>query len=102
MRLPVFCALSLAAVLLLASPARADRVALLPSGSEDPAATTPLDVDLTRALVALRHDVVPANDVAAAVQKSAADGVADTPDEYRAVGAITKADWVVVATTQPA
>src|SRR4051812_28818471 len=94
-----FLASSLAIATLLAAPAAwADRVALLPSrgGGADPAARPALDADLARGLAALGHTLVPPVEVAQALVASVTDGVADTPDEYRALGAATRADWVLV------
>jgi hypothetical protein len=91
------------AVLLGTSAAFADRVALLPTrGGLDPGARTGLDGDLVKDLAALGHTVVPEAEVAAAVKAKVADGVADTQDEYRAVGDETRADWVLVGTIDPA
>jgi hypothetical protein len=91
------------AVLLAAPSAWADRVALLSSrGGSDPAARTTLDGDLARGLAALGHTLVPAPELQAAVTTHVTDGVADTQDEYRAVGAATRADWVLVGAVEPA
>lgn len=91
---------ALAAATLLAAPsAWADKVALLPSrGGADPAARTALDSDLARGLTALGHTVIPAASAAVGVT----DGVADTAEEYRAVGVATHADWVLVGAVEPA
>lgn len=93
-------AVSFAAACLLAAPsAWADKIALLPSrGGPDPAARAALDADLARGLAALGHTVINASPAATGV----ADGVADTAEEYRAVGAATRADWVLVGTVEPA
>lgn len=93
-------ALSFAAACLLAAPsAWADKIALLPSrGGPDPSARAALDGDLARGLAALGHTVISASPATAGV----ADGVADTAEEYRAVGAATRADWVLVGTVEPA
>lgn len=89
-------------VLLLAtSPARADRVALLPSTGPDATAAAAATMEATRALIALGHSVVPIEEVTAAVA-SATDGKPDSPDEFRAIGRATKAGWVVVAHVDPA
>jgi len=90
-----------AALLLVAAAARADRVALLPSRSGDDTAKNALDVELTRVLIAQGHSVVPDQDTKAALAK-VGDGVADTNEEYLAVGAATKAQWVVVGVIEPA
>lgn len=88
-----------AAVLLVAPSAFADRVALLPSrGGANPDARTALDAALARGLTALGHTVIPANAAASGV----ADGVADTPEEYRQIGVAAKADWVLVGHVEPA
>jgi hypothetical protein len=93
-------AASLAAALLLAAPAAwADRVALLPlRGGADPAPRGFVE----KALAAMGHTLVPAPEVAAAVKSKVVDGVADTQEEYRAVGAATRADWVIVGSVEPA
>jgi hypothetical protein len=91
------------AVLLAAPAAWADRIALLPSrGSADAAPRTALDGDLAKGLAALGHTIVPEPELAAAVKAQVADGVADTQEEYRAVGAATHADWVLVGSVEPA
>lgn len=91
---------ALAAAMLLAAPsAWADKVALLPSrGGADPSFRSVLDTDLARGLTALGHTVIAASPSAAGV----ADAVADTLEEYRAVGAATHADWVLVGAVEPA
>jgi len=87
------------AVLLAAPSAFADRIALLPShGGANPDARTALDGVLARGLTALGHTVIPANAAASGV----ADGVADTPEEYRQVGVAAHADWVLVGSIEPA
>lgn len=87
------------AVLLAAPSAFADRVALLPShGGANPDARVTLDGELARGLAALGHTVIPANAAASGV----ADGVADTPEEYRQVGVAARADWVLVGSVEPA
>ncbi len=95
--------LALALALALASgTALADRVAIVPTrGPTDAPVTNAIDVDLARGLVALGHTVVPEAELRAALG-AVADGVADTAEEYRAVGARAKADWVVAATVEPA
>ncbi|MFT3773834.1 MAG: hypothetical protein QM820_51345 [Minicystis sp.] len=94
---------ALFAVLLAAPLAWADRIALLPSrGGADPAARAALDADLGRGLAALGHTLVPGPEVSAAITTNVTDGVADTQEEYRAVGAATRADWVLVGTVDPA
>src|SRR5512132_4128837 len=88
-----------AAVLLAAPSAFADRVALLPSrGGANPDARTALDGELARGLAALGHTVIAGNPAASGV----ADGVADTPEEYRQVGVAAQADWVLVGSVEPA
>lgn len=95
------CALALA-LFLSTSHALADRVALLPvRGGFDPTARTSLDLELVTALQSLGHSVVPAAETAAAMAP-VLDGVADTPEEYRAVGVGTRADWVMAASVDPA
>jgi hypothetical protein len=92
-------AASLAAALLLAAPAAwADRVALLPLRGADPAPRAAVE----KALAAMGHTLVPAAEVAAAVKSKVTDGVADTQEEYRAVGAATRADWIVAGSVEPA
>lgn len=99
-------AASFFAIALAAGSAFADKIALLPSrganASVDPAAVAALDIELAKDLLALGHSVVPAPEVAAAIKRTVQDGVADTAEEYKAVGAATKADWVVVGTIEPA
>jgi hypothetical protein len=91
---------ALAAAMLLAAPsAWADKIALLPSrGGADPSPRSVLDSDLARGLTALGHTVIAASPSAAGVT----DAVADTLEEYRAVGAATHADWVLVGAVEPA
>jgi len=92
-----------AVTLLAASQAWADRIALLPSrGGADPAARTALDGDLAKGLAALGHTLVAGPEVQAAIISHVTDGVADTQEEYKAVGAATHADWVLVGTVEPA
>lgn len=98
-------ALGLGMATLLAAPAAwADRVALLPSrgGGTDPAARPALDGDLAGALAKLGHTIVPAPELAAAAVTTVTDGVADTLEEYRAIGVATRADWVLVGSIEPA
>jgi hypothetical protein len=97
-------AAALAGAFFLTAPAAwADRVALLPSrGGADPAGRTTLDSELARSLAALGHTLVPAPELSAAITSRVTDGVADTQEEYRAVGAATRADWVLVGTIEPA
>jgi hypothetical protein len=90
--------------MLLAAPqAWADRIAVLPSrGGTDVGARTALDGDLAKGLAALGHTLVPAPEVQAAITSRVTDGVADTQEEYRAVGDATHADWVLVGAVEPA
>ena len=93
-----------AALVLTATRAQADRVVVLPSrgGSPDEGGPrTALDIEVTRALIALGHAPVPEAETLAALA-NVADGVADTNEEYRAVGLAAKADWVVVGTIEAA
>lgn len=93
-----------AALVLTASRARADRVVVLPSRggtADEGGARTALDIELTRALIALGHATVPETEAKAALA-TVADGVADTNEEYRAVGQAVQADWVVVGTIEAA
>src|SRR5207247_2068692 len=69
-------------------------------GAADEPARAGLDANLARGLAGLKHSAIPQAEVAAAL-KSVVDGVADTPEEYRLVGAGTKADWVLVGTIDP-
>src|SRR3954468_9755003 len=85
-----------AATLLLSGAALADRVALLPARGTDPTASSSAEMETARALIALGHAVVPTQDVAAAIATATTDGVVDSPSEYRALAAMTKADWVLV------
>jgi hypothetical protein len=90
------------AIALGAAPALADRVALLPTrGPTEPAVKSAVDADLARALAAQGHTIVPEAETRSALA-AVADGVADTPEEHRTIGARTKADWVVDATVEPA
>jgi hypothetical protein len=79
----------------VATEALADRVVILPAHGD---AATALEMDLYRATIALGHTPVAATDVAAAVKQSVFDGVADAPEELKAVAAATKADWIVSGT----
>jgi hypothetical protein len=91
------------AIFLAAPAAWADRIAVLPSrGGADPGARTVLDGDLARSLQALGHTLVPAPEISAAITAGVTDGVADTQEEYRAVGGATHADWVLVGSVEPA
>jgi hypothetical protein len=90
------------ALLLSSSAALADRVALVPTrGPAEAPVKSTVDIDLARGLVALGHTIVPEAEVKAALG-AVADGVADTPEEYKAVGTRAKADWVLSATVEPA
>ncbi len=91
-----------AALTALAPAAFADRVAVLPArGGTDEAARSAAQAEIARGLAALGHTPVPDGAVAAAL-KGVADGIADTTDEYRAVGARTGADWILSGTVEPA
>ncbi|MFO0756373.1 MAG: hypothetical protein U0359_07775 [Byssovorax sp.] len=99
---PALAIAPLLALLFASSSAWADRVALLPArGGMDDKARAALDGEISRSLTALGHTPV---QVTPAMLKSAGvlDGVADTAEEYRAVGAAAKVDWVLVGTTEPA
>jgi hypothetical protein len=90
------------ALMLVASPALADRVAPLPSrGGLGLEARARLDRALSLALGAEGHTLAEARDVDAAVARVVPDGLADAPDEHRRVAVATKADWVVVAEASP-
>lgn len=90
------------ALALVSAPALADRVALLPArGPTDASVKRAVHLDLGRGLAALGHSLVSDAEVTAALSV-AADGVVDTPEEYKAVGARVKADWVLGATVEPA
>jgi hypothetical protein len=95
---------ALASTILLAAPAAlADRIALLPSrGGTDPGARSALDGELAKGLSALGHTLVPAPEIATAIKAQVSDGVADTKEEYAAVGAVTHAEWVIVGSVDPA
>ena len=100
---PAIAAALSAALLLSATEAAADTVAVLPSrGGDEGGARSTLDIELVRALGALGHRVVDEADTKRALAAGVADGVADTNEEYQAIGAGTKADWVLVATIEPA
>lgn len=93
-----------AALVLTATRAQADRVVVLPSRGGSPDEGGPrsaLDIEVTRALVALGHAPVPEAETIAALA-TVADGVADTNEEYRSVGLAAKADWVIVGTIEAA
>ncbi|MCC6555786.1 MAG: hypothetical protein IT372_22720 [Polyangiaceae bacterium] len=99
-RLPP-CAAAIAA-LLAASNALADRVAVLPPrGGTDDGARLAAKAEILQGLTALGHTAVPDTEIDEAL-KAAWDGVADTAEEYRAVGQATRADWVVVGLVEPA
>lgn len=94
---------TLAAVVgLWSAPALADRVALLPArGADDAETRTTAERNLAAALSALHHEAVAETEIRSALA-SIGDGVADTVEEYAAVGQATRADWVLVATVEPA
>ncbi len=87
--------------LLFTQSALADRIALLPSRGGDAGLRTAVDGDLAAGLRALGHTLVPAGELSAALAAKVTDGVADTQEEYRAVGAATRADWVIVGAIDP-
>ena len=91
------------AIALGASPALADRILVLPArgAGDDGAARSTLELELATGLTRLGHTLVPQEEVRLALGM-VADGVADTADEYRAVGAAAKADWVVAGSVEPA
>jgi hypothetical protein len=95
-------AAALAAALLCAQAARADRVAVLPArGGTDEAARQGAQADIVRGLSAVGHTALPESEVSATLW-AVLDGVPDTADEYRTVGTATKADWVLSGVVDPA
>ena len=83
---------------LVAAPALADKVAVLPFQSS--AGATSLDLDASRkatqaAVSALSHKL-PSDAEMLTAQMSSTDGVADTGEEYRAAGRSSTSDWTVV------
>lgn len=90
------------ALILTTGQALADRVLVLPvrgeSGSPEAAV---VQRDVLSGLAGAGHEVV-GEAVTARALESVADGVADTPEEYVAIGRATEADWVVVGSVEPA
>lgn len=96
------CCAAVTAALLSTQAALADRVAVLPArGGTDDAARSAAQVEIVRGLAALGHTSVPEGDVSGSLW-AVTDGVPDSADEYRTVGAATKADWVLVGLIEPA
>jgi hypothetical protein len=90
------------ALALVASPALADKVALLaPSGGNSPQDDAKLLLDLSNGLGSLGHTLVADSEVKAAIAADPALG-ARTPEGLRALGLKLGADWVVYATDAPA
>lgn len=88
------------AAALVATPAFADRVALIPSTGGSPEEAKKLDAEIVAGLQALGHTVVPSGDVTAALSDPAL--AAQTPDAYLALGKKIGADWILTATEDPA
>jgi len=81
-----------------ATPAFADKVAVLPFLNTS--AATSLDLDSARnatrlAVTALSHSL-PTDGEMLTAQMSSKDGVADTGEEYRAAGRASTSDWTIV------
>ncbi len=89
--------LLVAAVLLVATPAFADKVLVLPLQSVGSATSTQLDqvrAATRTAVVDLSHTIATDAEVVTA-QVAVTDGVADTSGEYRAAGRASSSDWTV-------
>ncbi|AKT36389.1 hypothetical protein [Chondromyces crocatus] len=96
------CLAAALATSLSAGAARADRVAVLPArGGTDDAARQTAQADVVRGLAALGHTAVPEGEVTASLW-AVLDGVPDSVDEYRTLGAATSADWVLLGLVEPA
>ena len=85
------------ALLLLASPALADKVLVLPFQSVGNATSTQLDEAraATRAASADLLHKAPTEAETLTAQVAVKDGVADTSEEYRAAGRASTSDWTV-------
>jgi hypothetical protein len=86
-----------AAVLLVAAPALADKVLVLPFQSVGNATSTDLDQArgaTTAAVTQLAHKLPTESEILTA-QVAVKDGVADTSEEYRAAGKASSSDWTV-------
>jgi hypothetical protein len=86
-----------ATLVLLAPPALADKVLVLPFQSIGNATSTDLDRArgaTTAALTQLSHKLPTESEVLTA-QVAVKDGVADTSEEYRAAGKASSSDWTV-------
>ena len=84
-------------LLLLAAPARADKVLVLPFQSAGAATSTDLSAAqaaTTTATTQLAHKLPTASEIVTA-QVAVKDGVADTSEEYRAAGRASSSDWTV-------
>jgi hypothetical protein len=85
------------ALLLLAAPALADKVLVLPFqglGSAPPAELEEARVATTTAVTALSHKL-PSQSEMTTAQVAVKDGVADTSEEYLAAGRASSSDWTV-------
>lgn len=89
-------ALALGASTLFASPAFADRVAVLPFPPSEPRAQSATEA----AVVAQQHSLPAAPDLARGAA-AVTDGSADTSSEYRAFGRAAAAAWTVRGTATP-
>jgi hypothetical protein len=86
------------AATLVAAPALADKVAVLPFLSASGATSTEIDASRAAtkdASVALGHKL-PTDPELLTAQMSSKDGVVDTGEEYRAAGKASTSDWTVV------
>jgi hypothetical protein len=87
----------LGAILLVTTPAFADKVLVLPFQSVGNATSTDLDQAraATRAAVADLSHKSPTEAEIVTAQVAVKDGVADTSEEYRAAGRASSSDWTV-------
>jgi hypothetical protein len=85
------------ALLLVAAPALADKVLVLPFQSVGSATSTQLNEAraATRTAVADLSHTVPTDAESLTAQVAVTDGVADTSEEYRAAGRASSSDWTV-------
>ena len=85
--------LSASAIVLVATPALADRVAVLPF----PPGDTRAESATAAAVTAAKH-AQPSPGEAASGKAAVKDGQADTSEEYRAYGAAASVDWTLRGT----
>lgn len=88
------------ATALFATPALADRVAVLPPTGGSPDEIAKLEGDLASALQSMGHTLVSGADVKAALADPAF--ATRSPDTLLALGKKLGADWIVTATEEPA